>query len=282
MTVAPYLLREPAGQPIALVIDSPHSGMTWPADFAPAAPRDAILTTWDAYVDELWDDAPAAGAVLLAATFPRAYIDVNRAEDDLDPALLCESWPRPLAPTAYSSRGMGLVRRLALPDVPMYDRALTVDEVEHRLASYYRPYRAALGSRLDALRHTFGEVWHLDCHSMKSRGNAMNVDAGAARPDVVISDRHGTSADPAHTTWVAEWFRRRGHSAQINDPYTGGDLVATFGAPARGVHSIQIEINRALYLDEAAAARSPRFAEMRALCGAFTAAFAARVTGGGR
>lgn len=240
--------------------------MDWPPDFRPAASVDAIRTTWDADVDALWGAAPSVGATLIHASFPRAYIDVNRAEDDLDPAVLDAPWPTPVAPTDYSRRGMGLVRRLALPGIPMYDAPLAVDAVEHRLATYYRPYRRALGEALEHHRLASGIVWHLDCHSMKSRGNAMNVDAGAVRPDLVISDRHGTTADPAHTAWLADWWRARGFRVQINVPYQGGDLVRTFGRPSAGVHSIQVEINRALYLDEARAKPSDGFDAMQRHC----------------
>ncbi len=267
----------PSAAPAPIVVDSPHSGMEWPPDFDPAAPREAILTTWDAFVDDLWGEAPAAGASLLAATFPRAYIDVNRAADDIDPELLAERWPSPLTPTAYTQRGMGLIRRNALPDIPMYARKLAVAEVQRRIDGYYRPYRRALAEQMDATRARFGAVWHLDCHSMKSRGNAMNVDAGAERVDFVVSDQTGTTADPAYTQWIAEWLRARGHSVSVNTPYQGGDLVRSFGAPAAGRHSIQIEINRRLYLDEAAFARGPRFGAMRALCGDLVHALAAHV-----
>ena len=278
MSNPPYVLREPAA-PAPVVVDSPHSGMDWPPDFTPAAPRDAILTTWDAYVDELWSEAPSAGAALLAATFPRAYIDVNRAEDDIDAALLDAPWPGVLAPTGYSARGMGLIRRLALPHVPMYARPLSVEEVRRRIDRYYRPYRAALRERVTHARERFGAAWYLDCHSMKSRGNEMNVDAGDARPDVVISDRHGRSADASYTAWMADWFRARGFSVSINEPYQGGDLVACIGAPQDDVHAVQIEINRALYLDEAAVTRGPRFDRIRDECGAFLRAFVAHVAG---
>lgn len=273
----PVLVQEPRGARVPIVVDSPHSGMVWPPDFAPAASRAAILTTWDAFVDELWADASAAGATLIAAGFPRAYVDVNRAVDDIDPELLDEPWPAPLTPTDYTRRGMGLIRRNALPTVPMYDRRLLVREVQHRIDAYYRPYRDALVGRLDTLHAAFGTVWHIDCHSMKSRGNAMNIDSGAARPDVVVSDRHGTTADAAETAWVAEWFGARGLTVQVNVPYQGGDLVRTTGAPTVGRHSIQIELNRALYMDEAAFERGPRFDTVRALCGDFVAALAARV-----
>ncbi len=268
------IVAGPRGEVVPIVVESPHSGMEFPADFRPAASFAAIQTTWDAFVEELWSDAPEAGATLLSATFPRAYVDVNRAEDDIDETLLGEPWPVALTPTDYTKRGMGLIRRNALPDVPMYDRALTVAEVQGRIASYYRPYRDALRRELNAAHARSGVVFHVDCHSMKSRGNAMNVDNGAARPDLVISDRHGTTADPAHTTWACDWFRARGYSVQMNEPYQGGDLVRTFGNPREGRHSMQIEINRARYMDEAAFARSAEFAAMRESCAAFVRALA--------
>jgi N-formylglutamate deformylase len=233
-----------------------------------------LLTTWDAFVDELWADAPRHGATLLAACFPRAYIDANRAEDDIDPALLAEPWPRPLATSDYSRRGMGLIRSLALPDVPMYRAPLPVSEIEHRIQNYYRPYRRTLEALLQARFESHGCVWHLNCHSMKSLGNRMNLDAGRSRPDIVVSDRDGTTADPAFTDWVARWFSTHGLRTQINNPYRGGDLVATFGRPAQRRHSLQIEINRALYLDEAAFTRTTGFAALRRTLDAFTASLA--------
>jgi N-formylglutamate deformylase len=275
--VSAVRIVEPTGAPVPIVVDSPHSGFTLPDDFGTIAPEAALRTTWDAFVDELWQDAPVHGATLLAATFPRAYVDVNRREDDLDPALLAEPWPAPLAPTDYSRRGMGLIRRLALPDVPMYAAPLSVASVQARLDGYYRPYRAALGARLEALRATAGVALLLDAHSMKSRGNAMNVDAGAERPDVVVSDRHGSTADPALTAFVAEHFRGEGYRVQVNDPYQGGDIVRSFGAPSRGVHAIQVEVNRARYMNEAAFMRAAGFDALRAACGRCVAALAGQL-----
>ncbi|MEP7381297.1 MAG: N-formylglutamate amidohydrolase [Gemmatimonadota bacterium] len=272
----PFRIAEPTVAPAAVLVDSPHSGMEWPADFCTVAPRDAISTTWDAFVDELWSGAPAAGATLIVARFPRAYIDANRAVDDIDSELLAEPWPSLLAPTAYSERGMGLIRRSALPGVPMYDRLLRVDEVQRRIATCHAPYRAALDQELSRLHAQFGVVWHINAHSMKSRGNAMNLDAGAARADVVVSDRRGMTADPAHTRWVADWFRARGYRTRVNDPYQGGDIVACAGDPATGRHSVQVEFNRALYMDEATISRGTRFAELQACCTAFLHAIADR------
>lgn len=247
-----------------VVFDSPHSGFGWPADFRPVAQVAAIRTTWDAHVDALLADAPAAGVTLIAATFPRAYVDVNRDAADLDPALLSAPWPAPLAPTDYSRRGMGLVRRLALPDVPMYDAPLAPAAVEARLGGWYRPYRAMLSDWLDTVHAEHGLAWHVDWHSMKSVGNAMNVDAGARRPDIVVSDRRGTTAAPGLVARIVGWFTVRGYVVAANDPYQGGDLVRTFGRPAEGRSSVQVELNRALYMDEATCEPHAGFAPLRA------------------
>lgn len=261
-------LSEPSVAALPLLVDSPHSGFELPTDFGTVASEPALRSTWDAFVDELWGDAPELGATLIAATFPRAYIDVNRREDDIDEQLLAESWPTPLTATDYTKRGMGLIRREALPGEPMYARALSVAEVQGRIARYYRPYREAVATQIAALQRAHGRVFYLDAHSMKSRGNAMNVDSGALRPDVVVSDRHGSTADPRHTAFVADCFRLRGYRVQVNDPYQGGDLVRSFGAPTRGVHAIQVEVNRALYMDEARFTRNSAFQQLQADCAA--------------
>jgi len=270
-----FILKAPQASAIAapVLLDSPHSGFDWPADFQPAAPRAAILTSCDLFVDELWSDAPDAGAMLLAATFPRAYIDTNRAETDLDPALLDAPWPGSLGPTDYSRRGMGLIRRLALPGIPMETHPLSVAAVELRITRHYRPYRAALATALETIHARHQVAYHLNLHSMKSRGNEMNVDGGTPRPDVVVSDRLGTTTNPAITNWLAKRFSAAGLSVKINDPYRGGDLIGTFGQPARGRHSVQIELNRALYLNEAVGARSLDFNTLRATLAVITQDF---------
>lgn len=277
----PVVVLDPTAPPIGVVVDSPHSGMDWPEDFQPTAPAEAILTTWDAFVDELWSGAREAGATLVSARFPRAYVDVNRAADDIDAELVEGDWPGPLRASDYTRRGMGLIRRHALPGVPMYDRRLRVEDVQARLDRYYHPYRSALRAVVDRLHAAHGMVVHVNAHSMKSRGNAMNVDSGATRPDLVVSDRHGTTADPGLTRWIADWFREHGFVAQVNTPYQGGDLVATFGAPAAGRHSIQIELNRALYMDEARFVRTPGFEAVQRTLATFVHTLAARVEAGG-
>ena len=133
----------------------------------------------------------------------------------------------------------------------------------------------ALVAALDGLHRRHGIVYHLNCHSMKSRGTAMNIDADQLRPDIVVSDRLGTTAAPLATQWLAARFRAAGFSVKLNDPYRGGDLIATTGAPTRGRHSIQIELNRSLYLDESTYARRPDFAAVRARLGAVASDFCA-------
>jgi N-formylglutamate deformylase len=260
---AAFVLERPKGAEVPVVFDSPHSGIDYPEDFAPVASRQEIATTWDAYVHELFGAVSAAGATLLSANFPRAYIDANRAASDIDPELLEGPWPTPLELSEHTRRGMGLIRRFALPGVPMYGRKLTIMEVRGRIDRYFTPYRRALHETLEAAWRRHGAVWHFNCHSMKSRGNAMNTDQGAERPDFVIGDRGGTTAAPEFTAWVADHFTGLGYRVKINDPYRGADIIRAHGEPARGRHSVQIEINRALYLNEATCERGPRFVALR-------------------
>lgn len=247
-----HLIGDSRFATVPLVFDSPHSWRHWPAEGTPSAASEAAVTTsWDAYVDELWGEAVAGAAPLLAARFHRAYIDANRARDDIDAAMLASPWPEPVAPGALTRRGMGLIRRYALPGVPMYRHLLSVEDVAGRLQRFYDPYHARLAALIDEAHARFGLCVHIDCHSMKSRGNAMNEDDGALRPDMVVSDLEGCSADGFLVRWIANTLGELGYRVQVNKPYRGGELLRRHGRPAVGRHSVQIEINRALYMDEA-------------------------------
>lgn len=269
-----YFVETPLGGRIALVLDSPHSGVVFPADFDTIAPARAIHDCGDAHVDELWSVATQHGATLIGALFPRAYIDTNRAEHDIDPELLDRMWPHDARPTHYSERGVGLLHRYAAPNVPLYDRRLSVAEVERRIHDYYTPYRQTLRDALDGARARHGAVWHVNCHSMSSRGDALAPDAGLSRPDVVVSDRDGVTADPAFSRWLVAQFTRLGLRAAYNTPYRGGDLVAHFGRPAEGVHSVQIELSRALYMNEERGEKHDGFAQLQLTLGHLSAALA--------
>ncbi len=243
-----------------LVFDSPHSWGQWPEGGTPTqAPAHALATTWDAWIDELWATAAQGRAPVLAARFHRSFIDANRARDDIDAGLLDGPWPEPLSPGAACLRGMGLIRRLALPDVPMYAAPLPVAEVRARITDYYDPYHQTLADLIEAAHVNFGLSVHIDCHSMKSVGNGMNVDAGQARPDMVVSNLAGRTSDAFLLRWVVQHLRSLGYRVQANHPYQGAELVRRHGRPAEGRHSLQIEINRAVYMNEARLERHDGF-----------------------
>jgi N-formylglutamate deformylase len=233
-----------------LVFDSPHSWPHWPPEVATIAPPEALRTSCDAWVDEIWAAAADGRAPLLAARFHRSYIDANRARDDIDPALLAEPWPEPLSPSSRSRRGFGLLRRLALPDVPVYEEPLALHDVQQRIERCYEPYHARLAALIDAAHARHGAVLHLNCHSMKSVGNAMNDDCGLPRPDVVLSDLEGRSAGAPLLRWMASTLRQHGYSVQLNDPYRGEEILRRHGRPQQGRYSVQIELKRTLYMDE--------------------------------
>lgn len=275
-TVAGVLARHdpPRGVPaVPVVFDSPHSGRDYPVDFGAALPVEALRSAEDAFVDELFAAAPEHGAVLLRALFPRSYVDVNRAADDIDPRLIDGDWPGTLRPGPKSELGLGLIRRAIAPGLFIYDRKLAVAEVEHRIARCWRPYHAALKAVLDRAHRAHGAVWHIDCHSMKSVANGMTPDpAGTRRPDIVLGDRDGTSCEPAFTRLVKETLERLGFAVAVNDPYKGAEIVRRHGAPARGRHSLQVEIRRDLFMNETLHVRNENFARVEAAMGDLAAA----------
>jgi N-formylglutamate amidohydrolase len=242
------LRRGPTGPALPLVFDSPHSGRDYPEDFGHAVPVDLLRRAEDAFVDELIESAPSYGATLLQALFPRSYIDPNRHEHEVDPAMLGEPWPHPILSSEKSEMGLGLVRRLIKGNVDIYDRHLSADEIRARIEGFHRPYVAELERLLDGAHETHGIAWHINCHSMRSAGRKRGQ--RIPRADIVLGDRDGTSCGPAFTAFVAEVARGLGYRVAINDPFKGAELVARFGRPVEGRHSLQIEINRALYMDE--------------------------------
>ncbi len=252
------------GRPLPIVVDSPHSWRDWPAMVRTVASTAALGSAWDAYVDELWAYALDHRAPLLCAGFHRALVDANRARDDIDPLLLAGVWPTPLHPSEKSRRGFGLIRRLALPDVPMYDGRLSVAEVEARIRDLYDPYHQKLTTLIDDCEARFGYCLHLDCHSMKSVGNAMNDDEGTKRPDIVVSDLDGLTAPPLLTAAIADRLAALGYRVQVNDPYKGAELIRRHSDVASRRFSVQIEINRALYMNEADLSRNASFQRLAA------------------
>ena len=259
----PFRVRRPTAPSAPVIYDSPHSGRFYPPEFESKASRDELRRGEDAYVDELLDHAPSLGVAVLDATYPRCYIDLNRAETDIDAALLSEPWPTALAPTEKSARGLGLLRRYVGPGVEVNARLLSVSEVRDRIDRVYRPYHAALDRLIDETRVAHGRVWHVNWHSMKSVGNAMTPDGAVERRvDFVVSDVEGRSAAREVTDCVVSALRDLGYRVGVNDPYKGGEIVKRIGVPESGVHSIQVEVNRALYLDESRVEKAVGFAPL--------------------
>ncbi|MDD5586364.1 MAG: N-formylglutamate amidohydrolase [Alphaproteobacteria bacterium] len=251
-----HTIREAASP---LILSSPHSGRGYPEDFGFVCPLPVLRQAEDAYVDELIAGGAGAGATILQAEFPRSYVDVNRAEDDLDPAVLAEEWPLPLQPSKNTLQGLGLVRRLCKGGVAMYDAPLPVAEVQKRIDRYYRPYHAALENLLAKQAARFGEVYLIDCHSMP----------GPARPgglrrhhDFVIGDRDGTSCDPALTSLVHDLLQDMGYSVALNNPYKGVEILRRYGQPQRGCHALQLEISRCLYMNEQTLEKNENFSQL--------------------
>ncbi len=258
-------LHAPEGLSVPAVFDSPHSGREYPADFGHAVARRILRFGEDTFVDELFASAPRYGAFLLEAHFPRTYIDTNRPEDDLDQRLLEEPWPGPLSPGAKTRSGIGLIWRVASETQPIYDRRLSLAEVRHRIATYHRPYHQALDDVIADTHRKFGAVWHVNCHSMPSTSDRRSPEGpGRQRPHFCLGDRDGTTADPRFVRFVHEMIGDMGYRVTVNDPYKGVELVRRHGRPGEGRHSLQIEINRGLYLDEETREKAAGFARLAA------------------
>ncbi len=234
-----------------VVLDSPHSGTDYPQDFAHACDRRSLRRAEDTHVERIFEFARELDTTLIAARFPRSYIDANRARDDIDKALLCEPWPTPLRPSAKVRLGKGLVWRTLDDGTPIYDSALSVRELQHRINNCWEPYHRALDTAVAAALQRHGHVIHINCHSMPSVAQAYSTEfPGVTHPDFVLGDRDHTSAAPALTEWIAHYLRDLGYSVGVNHPYKGVELVRRHGRPAEGRHSIQFEINKRLYMDE--------------------------------
>ena len=234
-----------------MVFDSPHSGTFYPADFDAVVPRLALRRAEDTHVEALYAAAPDHGATLIAANFPRSYIDANRSLLDIDAALLDGTWPGPINVSRKTEKGIGLVWRLLDTGEAIYTRKLTVADVQARIANCYAPYHKALRDAINSARKHYGTVWHINCHSMPATSSVISEEGpGVPRADFVLGDRDGTTCAPEFTTFVAVTLRTMGYDVRVNDPYKGVELVRAYSDPAERKHSLQIEVNRKLYMDE--------------------------------
>jgi N-formylglutamate amidohydrolase len=253
--------RDPETEEVPLVFDSPHSGSHYPEDFRFSCPPETLRRAEDAYVDELYAAAPAHGATLIGALFPRSYLDPNRGVDDIDEALIDGKWPTPLAPSQNTRAGLGLVRRVARPSTPIYDRKLSVAEVLARIERCHVPYHRVLDETCTRLHGKYGAVWHINCHSMPSKRSARDIGRPA---DFVLGDRDGTTCAKEFTEFVTVMLRRRGYDVRVNEIYKGVEIVKRQGRPAVRRHSLQIEVDRSLYMDQKTLAKNSNFVQLQA------------------
>ena len=235
-----------------VVLDSPHSGTGYPHDFGHSCDPQRLRQAEDTFVESLWGFGPTLGATLVHALFPRSYIDVNRSLEEIDETMLDGPWPGPKRAGAKVRLGKGLIWRALDDGTPMYQRSLSIAEVQARISRCWVPYHDALARVIDEVSVHHGQVIHLNCHSMPSVAAEFSTEhPGLIHPDFVLGDRDGTTADPRLTRAIAQFLEARGYSVAINHPYKGVEVVQRYGAPRVGRHSIQVELNRNLYMDEA-------------------------------
>ncbi|MDB5740011.1 MAG: hypothetical protein JWP16_1051 [Alphaproteobacteria bacterium] len=255
---APFRLDRPVRQTVPFLFASPHSGRVYPASLLAQTRLDTttLRRSEDAFVDELFAGAVGLGAPLLAAQFPRAWLDVNRAAAELDAGMFDGALQVPVdAPTPRVAAGLGVIPRIVRDGAEIYRGKLDRAEADTRLEQLYKPYHRALAALMAETRARFGVAVLIDCHSMPS---ALSV------PDIVLGDRYGASAAPSLTARAEAAFAREGFSVARNTPYAGGHTTVQYGKVASGCHALQIEINRALYLDEDRIAKRPSFESVRA------------------
>ncbi len=252
MARAPYVLSLPPVRQSSVIFASPHSGRDYPWSFLRNSQLDAhaIRSSEDAFVDDLFAAAPSLGAPLLCATVPRAYLDLNRAAEELDSALI--DGYRATAHNPRIASGLGVIPRVVANGRAIYAGKLTLAEADRRIARYWRPYHAALADLLAQSHALCGEAILIDCHSMPHEALDGMARSGPRRPDVVLGDRFGASAAPEITDRVEAALLRAGLKVVRNAPFAGAYMAQTYGRPSRRQHVVQIEIDRALYMDEAA------------------------------
>jgi N-formylglutamate deformylase len=248
-----YVTYLPGTTPV--VLDSPHSGTDYPADFLYSCELPQLRSAEDTHVEKLYNFAPAIGVAWIEAHFPRSYLDANRNTTEVDTTLLDGPWPHPVEtdPVIMSKvrLGKGLIWRHTDEGVPIYDRQLGVAEVQDRIANCWQPYHDAVKQAIDAAHARHGYSIHINCHSMPAESAAHSTDfPGLKHADFVIGTRDDTTADAKVGSLVTDHLRSVGYSVEYNHPYKGVELVRRYGDPAQHRHSVQIEINRRLYMNE--------------------------------
>jgi N-formylglutamate amidohydrolase len=258
----PFEIVEPAEWRAPIIFNSPHSGSAYPAEFLTASRIElaALRRSEDSFMDELIGGLSDRGFPTVRVNFPRSYVDVNREPYELDPRMFIGRLPS-FANTRSMrvAGGLGTIPRVVGDGQEIYRERLSVDDALARIEALYKPYHRALRRLINKAHQTFGTVVVVDCHSMPSIGVSRDE---PRRPDVVIGDRYGTSCAPLLPDMIEEVMKGLGYSLGRNKPYAGGFITEHYGNPASGLHTIQLELNRAIYMDERRRERGPRFAQV--------------------
>lgn len=275
MPEEPYDLRlPPFPATSAAIFNSPHSGADYQGSFLGRSRLAPLLlrSSEDAFVDALFAAAPDHGAPLLAARVPRAYVDLNRSADDLDPALIAGAARR--APNPRIAAGLGVIPRVVAEGRPIIEGKLSLTEAEQRINAVWRPYHARLAALVAETRTREGVALLFDCHSMPRDALAAAPMVWGRRPDIILGDRFGAACDRSVIEAAAEAFATEGFVVARNTPFAGGYITQSYGKPRLKVHALQIEIDRSLYMDERRIERLPAFPEIAARIGRVVAALA--------
>lgn len=275
--VPPHEILEPAERTAPFVFDSPHSGAFYPRAFVEGSrlDRTSLRRSEDCFVDELFAGVTATGAPLLKANFPRAFLDVNREPYELDPAMFDGPLPSDARTgTARVAAGLGTIARVVADNREIYPGPIPVAEALGRIDRLYHPYHAALSSLLVETRRRFGLCVLVDCHSMPSGARGLDP---SGRPDIIVGDRFGTSCAGDITRLVTGILGDLGYRTGLNRPYAGGFITERYGTPRAGIHVVQVEINRGLYMDEQRFRKTASFEAVRRDMTAFSERLVAAV-----
>ncbi|MEL7165210.1 MAG: N-formylglutamate amidohydrolase [Pseudomonadota bacterium] len=258
-----YEVLHPEKRTSCVVFASPHSGRDYPWSFVRGTLLDekTIRSSEDAFVDQLFDTAPNHGAPLLIAGAPRAFVDLNRSADELDPALIEGIRRQGHNPRVAS--GLGVVPRVVANGRAIYSGKLQMKEVERRIALYWRPYHQMLQKLLDGAQHAHGQAILIDCHSMPHEAMDGIARAGVKRPDIVLGDRFGAAASGEIVDVLDQAFKNAGFTVARNAPFAGAYIAQAYGRPSRGQHAVQVEIDRSLYMNEQTIKPNARFEDVR-------------------
>lgn len=263
-SIQPFTLCEPDPLSTAAVFNSPHSGRDYPERLLSQSRLGqlALRASEDVFVDQLFAPAPGFGAPLLAATLPRAWVDLNRGPTELDPSLIAGA--RSPGLNQRIAAGLGVIPRIVAEGKPIYDGKISLTEARARVRDVHEPYHARLESLLMRARRMFGYAILFDCHSMPSEALRAAPRVNRQVPQIVLGDRFGAAAPRQIVNATLDAFEAEGFVVARNAPFAGGYITQRYGRPARGLNAIQIEIDRGLYLDQETLERKPEFDDVAA------------------